>query len=640
MSLFISGVKEHKAFILKQPYTIDGNIIVLTGKNGSGKSRFLESLHNGATQAQIDGEIIKQQDISNVTHSSLIPNFGNGYNSEQRISKIRATLRLYDQIKSDLIEPYNQEKESYYNANRGRENALDYSSLFRLAQLVSRKLNKPANELSHDEIILHYEEPLGNILGLQNISNIFNQYIQRIEQNEINEWRNTVKGVAVGYLTHDEFISNFGGKPWERLNSILKETFDGKFSFNIPDEQSKSYDFQAQLIQNDLNIPVAIDALSSGEKTLLWLALTLFNSQYYDSLFVRVPKLLLIDEPDAFLHPKMVVKMYKVLESFNNNFNSKILITTHSPTTIALAPQNRIYIIHADEIDCVEKDAAIADLLDGITQISLSPENRRQVLVESQYDANIYHEIYSKLLRKSDRIDPKISLSFVSSGPKLPEQQLRDKIFQILKINDLQLIEQFIKDVNGVGSCSHVIGQVQSLTNSGNDNVRGIIDWDNHNQPIQNVSILAFTYAYSIENITLDPICILLLLHMSYPAIYTMQTVCGSDVSWHQWLKDKSLLQNSVDLFINKVLDRENRKDSRINYLCGISLSTDLCYLHSQGHELEGRIKIKYPQLNSFARPGKDGELKWAIVSKSMITYTDGDFIPEPFINVLASVQK
>lgn len=641
MVLNIKGQKEHKGFQLKLSADVDSDIVVLTGKNGSGKTRLLESMQNRSSEVRIGGELIDSKEISIVSHSTLNPNFGHGYDVNQLQARVTGTLRFYDQIKHVFDLPYDQSQvEQYSRSSMGRDNSLDYMSLFRLVSSISKTLGKPASELTHDEIILHFEEPANNILGIQNISTISNQYIKRKEQNEINEWKNTIKKIDIDYLTDDQFVDVFGNKPWLTINGILNDTFEGKFQFNIPDETLKSYAYQAQLIQSDTGIPVGVDALSSGEKTLLWLALTLFNSQYYNSTIVKVPKVLLIDEPDAFLHPKMVVKMYKVLDSFQRNFDSKILITTHSPTTVALAPDNSVYIIEQGVLKLVEKDVAISELLDGITQISLSPENRRQVFVESQYDANIYQLIYSKLVHRSTIIDPKISLNFVSSGPKMPIKQIEDKVKQILKIDDLGRIQEFLQAVNGVGSCSHVIGQVHALSESGNNSVRGIIDWDRSNRSDNEIVVFGEGYAYSIENIALDPICIMLLLHMNKPATFTMVDVCGQNNSWLEWLKDIELLQVSLDKFILKVLGRVNNKDATISYFSGVKLLTDFEYLTKEGHSLEKMVKQNYPQLNAFSKSGKDGELKWEIVQKSMITYTNCEFIPKAFESAISAVQK
>ncbi|WP_272968640.1 AAA family ATPase [Alteromonas australica] len=638
MQLEIGGVKEHNGFLLKDPVILNGGILVLTGKNGSGKTRLIESLQNQCSSVSIEGLAVDAKDVRLVAQNALTPSIGSNYNDAQFQTKITASLQLYDRIKNDLNSPYDSNKSQQYN--RGRAGGLDYESLFDLCISISNILNKPPTELTHNDIVLHFEEPLRNILGIQNVSTIFNQYIKRLHKNQYNEWLNTEKGEDVQFWGEDEFLNKFGEKPWVLANRILDDTFDGKFQFSVPDETSQSYAYQTQLVQCHNNLPVKVEHLSSGEKTLLWLALTLFNSQYYDAEIARTPKLLLIDEPDAFLHPKMVLKMYQALESFKFHFNSIVLISTHSPTTVALAPSNEIYLVQSDAISTVEKDSAIAELLDGVTQISLNPENRRQIFVESQYDADVYQAIYSRLVHCSTKIDPKISLSFVSSGPKMPKQQIIDKAKQVLSIDDISLLNDFVKELNGIGNCVQVVGQVESLVENENPYVRGIIDWDTTNSPSGKVSVLAQDYAYSIENVTLDPISILLMLHVDKPEYLKMTDICGSNIHWSDWLKDRDLLQEAIDRFVLNILGRENERDSKIEYISGMSLLTDSEYLVMNGHSLEVLVKEKYSGLKAFCKRGKDGELKYSIVTKSMINLTKGAFIPSVYEQVFYEVQK
>lgn len=640
MSLQVEGVKEHKGFLLTNSIIFDQKIIILTGKNGSGKTRFIESLHNQSTSLFLDGSRIDQSDIKIYPQTQLIPSFGTNYNYAQHQTKIASTLSIFDEIKSNLDSPFNQEFAYSYNRRHEGRGGLGYGDLFKLCLSISETLGKKPSQLSHDDITLHYEEPIGNVLGIQNISTIVNLYINRLHDNKYNKWRKNEEEEDVVYWTDEEFILRFGQRPWIIINEILNDTFDGKFQFNVPDEQSKSYSYQAQLIQSNNQQPITIESLSSGEKTLLWLALTLFNCQYYDTELANTPKLLLLDEPDAFLHPKMVIKMYKVLESFKNNFNSIIVITTHSPTTVALAPDNSVFVVSNNSISLVSKDEGISELLDGITQISINPENRRQVFVESQYDADIYQAIYGKLAGNSC-IDPQISLHFVSSGPKMPDQQLKEKAKQIFGIDDTQKLDEFVVAVNGIGSCSHVEGAVESLRANGSTTAKGIIDWDTKNTSKEHITVFAENDAYSIENVVLDPICILLLLHTGQPDKFTMTEICGEDINWSEWLENDSLLQVSIDKFLLKVLNKKNKKNYTLHYISSDKkLLSDTDYLMMKGHELEELVKKAYPQLNAFMRTGKNGELKYEIVSRSMIHFTNSKFIPKVFEEVLSSVQK
>ena len=58
------------------------------------------------------------------------------------------------------------------------------------------------------------------------------------------------------------------------------------------------------------------------------------------------------------------------------------------------------------------------------------------------------------------------------------------------------------------------------------------------------------------------------------------------------------------------------------------------------GHALENLVVSAYPKLNAYRRKGKDGELKYKIVERSMINFTNGDFIPSVYEEAISNVQK
>lgn len=637
MLLRIIGQKEYNGFILSQSFEHNGNLVVLTGRNGCGKTRLLESIVKQQSIVNLADQPVTAKDIMFVEQSKLTPSFGNGYNEAQFQSKITATLQLFDRNKNDFDSPFDNRKAQ--NNSRSIAGGLPYESLYNLCQSISLHLSKLPSQLTHDEIKIYFEDHVPNILGFQNISGICNQYIKRKRENRYNKYCSEQEGDNVAYLTNDQFIGRFGNEPWILLNNIIDTTFDGKFQFSEPDPTSYSYSYAANLIQKSTNLPVSVNALSSGEKTLLWLALTLFNSQYYDNIAVKTPKLLLLDEPDAFLHPKMVVKMYRVLNEFCTSFESHIIITTHSPTTVALAPDSSTFIVKDNSITKVTKDEGVSELLDGITQISINSENRRQVYVESHYDADFYQSILNGVLRQSKEIDPYVSLTFVSSGFKLPKNQIIECLNSALKINEPEKVEAFFKAINGVGSCSHVYGSVEALIEEGNTTVRGIVDWDEKNKSAKGVSVLAEEIAYTVENLALDPINITMLLNYNNPDIYSSTEICGSDTHWQDWGKSTKLLQDVTDWYINKILDRPNSKDMSIEYLCGVSIKTDSEYLKRSGHDYEAIVLEKFPQLRRLLRTQKSGELKIAIAHKGMIGLTDGKFIPKLFEELFVSLK-
>lgn len=641
MALELSGINEVNGFKISDKVVIESDIAIFTGRNGSGKTRLLSSIQSRNTQVKIDGQLIEPDRIQLVANTALKPNFAAGYQDASYSTKVTSTLALYEQHKHSFDLPLDQNLARQFERVGRQDQSLSYSQLHIMVQGIASTLGKPASELTSSEFKLHFEDPIGTVLGFQSLSTICNQYIRRKDENEVNTCR--VKHMGRNdliYYEDEEFERKFGKRPWVVINKILDDTFDGKFRFNEPNEKSQTFTYQAQLFEKNKTGPITVSALSSGEETLLWLALTLFNSQYYKKDQVKVPELLLLDEPDAFLHPKMVEKMYSVLQAVHGEFNTKILLTTHSPTTVALAPEGSIHVVSPSNVINTSKDKGISELLDGITKVSIDPNNRRQVYVESHYDANIFTSIYTALLTKSQLIDPSISLSFVPSGDKTPSELIRQKLRQILNISDTALVKEFVESINGVGCCSKVYGQVESLVKSGSSTVRGIVDWDLKNKSNDYVSVLADGHAYAIENLVFDPIAVLALLHLDCDDHYTMNDICGEDVCWQDWLMNQELIQTSIDRYLNKILGDENAKDVDLNYICDVAYSGDKRYLELNGHELESKILGAYPQLNRYRKQGKDGAIKESVVIKGMIKLTGGRFIPQAFENILSAVQN
>ncbi len=85
---------------------------------------------------------------------------------------------------------------------------------------------------------------------------------------------------------------------------------------------------------------VKFSELSSWEKVLNLLTLALYNSQFD----IEFPKVLLMDEPDASLHPTMSKQFLEVIQKvFVEEKGVKVIITTHSPSTVALASEENLF---------------------------------------------------------------------------------------------------------------------------------------------------------------------------------------------------------------------------------------------------------------------------------------------------------
>lgn len=636
--LLFRGVREHKGFNLAKDFNCKNDLVILTGKNGAGKTRFLEGVESGAIIAIHNGVDLGVGSIKRLPLSALIPNFGNSMGEAYYQSRVSQTVAYFEGSREIFNRPFDPglDVAGFAPMGRGQVSALGYRDLHGLCRRIAIKLEKSVEDIYPVDVMNFFEEPSGEVFGIRDFSNSCNAYARKKHQNSYSMWRATVFNDKVSYVSPERFLERFGERPWVSINKVLKAVFGGKFYFNEPDEDSFSYSYVAELQDATTRGKLEVADLSSGEQTLLWLALTLYNTQYCILATEAVPKLLLLDEPDSFLHPKMVVKLYEVLHEFMSVFKSSVLITTHSPTTVALAPGDSVCMVSRDGLGGVEKDAAIAELLDGITQLSIDPNNRREVFVENLADAKIYEMMFEYFRVDSNEVDPKISLSFVPSGPKLSIDTLSKGLERVFGIDDKDKANELYELVNGGGDYGQVTGYVESLQSKGSRTVRGIVDWDLVNKPKDGVVVHACEYAYTLENVMLDPVCIMYMLHVENPEKYTIASYCGEKRRLDYWLADIDLLQVSIDNFVEGIIGGVVAESVDLIYSSGKKFKIDSRYLLSNGHDLKNLVVQKYDELLKFER--RNGGLLMEL-AKTMTLKISG-FVPKSIEAALAELQR
>jgi AAA domain, putative AbiEii toxin, Type IV TA system len=132
--------------------------------------------------------------------------------------------------------------------------------------------------------------------------------------------------------------------PWKRLNSLFaKLNLDYRFRDNYEiigvdiNEQPQLYALKNDGMLDESNSRRLSD-LSDGEKTIISLCFaSLSNSQS------AVKKLLLLDELDAVLNPSLIQIFFTVIQEFFIDQGVMVIMTTHSPATISLSPDNATY---------------------------------------------------------------------------------------------------------------------------------------------------------------------------------------------------------------------------------------------------------------------------------------------------------
>lgn len=150
-------------------------------------------------------------------------------------------------------------------------------------------------------------------------------------------------------LNKQIFLNDLGITPIEKINEVLNEydcngyyltTNNFEFPFGVDEDK---INIPIRLINKSSGLVTDFNFLSSGEKTLIALTFLIYKSRRGKI----IPRVLLLDEIDSSLHPSMIKRLLDVIQKiFVEKNKIKVILATHSPTTVALAPEDAIYVIH------------------------------------------------------------------------------------------------------------------------------------------------------------------------------------------------------------------------------------------------------------------------------------------------------
>ncbi|WP_335177584.1 AAA family ATPase [Nostoc sp.] len=214
----------------------------------------------------------------------------------------------------------------------------------RLVNLLEENSNIPLIAFEEDDF---YE----NFPGIWTPVDMFQQSFGRLFADYQRNWLNNrlkafanSEGEPVNFLTDGEFLMRYGEPPWNFVNSIL-EAASLDFRINQP-LKYEDRPYEPILTDQVRGTQVKFADLSSGEKILMSFALCFYYAEDRRQL-VDYPKILLFDEIDAPLHPSMTQSLLRTIqEILINQHNIKVILTTHSPSTVALAPGSSLYAMY------------------------------------------------------------------------------------------------------------------------------------------------------------------------------------------------------------------------------------------------------------------------------------------------------
>lgn len=647
----LSFLKIHKS-IASFPETELPNFVVLTGVNGAGKSHLLEAIENGSMQ--IDDIVVNNQTrpIRRFDGTNLIPQdtgafapyqitqerYGFWTEISQYVKEFRPqisqTLQQFnrfdlDNLKTQEIisltperlistgstpEQANQIFQAIQNVassvNQNVTNKFiqnDPINRRRLIDLFQSNTSIPLFAFEEDDFYNYFPRSWQPVdMFQQSFGRLFADYQRNWLNNRLRFVANS-EGESVSFLTEQEFLDKYGEPPWEFVNSIL-ETANFDFRINQPPKY-EDRPYEPILTDRIRNSQVKFNDLSSGERVLMSFALCLYYAGDRRQI-VDYPKILLFDEIDAPLHPSMTQSLLRTIQDvLVNRHGIKVILTTHSPSTVALSPEESLYAMYKTDQKRMQKstkDKALSILTTGVPTLSIDYENRRQVFVESHYDVRFYERLYEKL---REHLIPEISLNFIASG------------------------------VRGNGNCDQVKEVVNKLEKGGSRTVYGIIDWDLTNSGDERIKVLGKEKRYSVENYILDPVLVAAFLlrekwierneiGLSQHETYINFATFGA-----------TRLQEIADFVVNKVkvhVSPASEGDTLpCQYLGGQTINLPEWFLHTQGHHLETTLKNVFHELRRFQR---EPDLKSEIIAKVIDDVPS--LIPYDFVHLFKEIQN
>ena len=580
--------KAYKSITKVQEFELP-DFVVLTGKNGSGKSHLMELMARNLDCLVFDDKGNQLQRVKYIPFGGLNPQveekcemIGLANKRRQAWNNVEQMLNRFRDFK--LNNGWNIEK--YLNSDSNRKNVL--GKLVELAEGDADAIT--------EEFFYEHDQLTNNDILYGQIASIFKLYQIHLTKNNLKALSDKNKEQKHGALSEEEFKNVYGPKPWELINDMLLRA-GLTYQVNHPEEIDFDVDFKLHLSDIITGIEIHVNDLSTGEMVLMSLALSIYNANETTAK----PDLLLLDEPDAALHPEFSkILMDAIEESLVNKSGVRVILSTHSPVTVALAPKENIYMMDKQQSKPVKisKQQAVNLLTKDLDNIRLSYEKRRQVFVESKYDAQYYSRIISLISK------------------------------------ELPTVPQFLPPRSGSGSNSYEVSlMVNALREKGNDLVYGIRDFDNKKKSSECVFVLGDGNRYAIENYVFDPIYVAFLLIRE--GIITTENMGVSNFGFTQLRKlTDDEIQKMAD-YIIKELGFPEEKRVKYEVQCGKTFEAAYSYFLCNGHELEVKIKEKWPKLKEIARKG-DNALKNHVLDRVCGEYPE--YISTDFVDLFMNI--
>ena len=360
---------------------------VIIGKNGSGKTALLEQIN-------------------------LIENSNKSENKSIFSNQINSQIKYFDSIKLEMDgdcftydKNIKELKENYEKTIKNEQSIKkdfyrQYISYFKRHGLTEQKFLQMGKEKFDEWLDLINDiniESKPMIFDEELLLATFGSYFVKLEnyKRELLKKHKDKKVKEIDTMAEERFDKN----PLDKINQILMRYYS-KYVLEITMEDF--YEIKLICKENENNAQISMNSLSLGEQIIISLIMWQYENTTLDSV------VLLLDEPDAHLNPKMAKMLIDILKNVVvKEFDCQVIMTKHSLSSVAYCDDEDLFFMENGKIRKIDKKEAIEKLSDGVmtfdTAMSvvaqIQKSNKLTLMVEGKLD-KLHIENFYKLSKK------------------------------------------------------------------------------------------------------------------------------------------------------------------------------------------------------------------------------------------------
>lgn len=570
---------------------------IITGLNGSGKTRLLSSIQtNQIIYQDHEGNDIRPDKIEIIRDpGNLIPFQGqnpadyslNNFAKNRR--EVPTIMRLIDDYKKEVLKNHSTSKvpvinfiysefESFYTDLSSSLTDLNENPQL---QNIIKRTNVLINTLRNEGFEIHNKDIpyllVGNQLANQQIIPKINlavphsfALLQTFEtwrvahaKNEYQKYRVSIKKPNATALSRQEFENIYGPPPWDTLNQLLRNMGSKlQFHVNLDFLDEERTPFRELNLKDEKGTVFPAKDVSKGERIIFLIVLRRY-AQSSDGFRYNNPKLLLLDELDAHLHPSLSGELLTLLQKSFVADGVKIIFATHSPSTIAHSDEGSLIVLRPyEEPKPSTRREALNILMSGQEKMFIDLSKARIVFVEDKSDVEIFEALTSTFIEEK-------------TSKRLVFKSLSNKNAKGTSDGGKSRVKT-IMDILGVEK-----------------NVIGLIDYDGKELEKDGMFVLCGNERYGIENLLLDPRILIYVVLRNDTHNWIKKFSLGiSTISDFPNLQDTEI-QGCIDIIEKIILGRISNQKKSITYMDGKKFDVASELLTMNCHDLDKLIETK-----------------------------------------------